>query len=84
MANKIGSHVIENPNKTYSFVGSVPAGLAYEYDDEGDIKIALNHGEGIARKIAKRNGRIFKTRVFATKNDAIKFASDNGYQVENA
>lgn len=74
MFNFTKAYVIKYPSGKYGFVGKVPASLAYEYDSEADVVTALRHGPGIARKIAEREGRTFKTRVWDTEEAALQSA----------
>lgn len=78
MAN-LSLSVIRYPSGKYGFVGNVPAVLAYEWQDEGDLQAAKQCGPGIARKIAERNGRIFNTRVWATEAEAIAARAAAGF-----
>jgi len=59
-------NIIQYPSGRWGFVGKVPTALAFEYSDEKYMDIAHNHGEGIAKAIAKNEGGIFKSRSFET------------------
>jgi hypothetical protein len=72
--------VILNPVGTWTFVGSVPASLAYEGDEE-IITIAAKQGPSIAQLIAKKRNVPFKTVSFQSKQAAIAFANAEGYEV---
>lgn len=69
------AHVIRYPSGKYGFVGKVPASLAYEYESEGDLRAAQQCGPGIAGKIAAREGRVFRTRVWDTEEAALQAAA---------
>ena len=77
-----GAYVMLNPTGTWSFVGSVPADLAYEGTAE-DIAAAAKFGAGIVRQRARRQGRTFRTRTWATRQAAIDFAHSLGHTVVN-
>jgi hypothetical protein len=77
-----GLHVLENPNKTFSFVGNVPADLAYIKEDgskltDDEIK-QLHHAQspGMVMKSLK-----IKNRVFKTKEEALQAAKKLGHKV---
>ena len=55
-------HLISLPAGGFAFTGKVPADLAFVYEDPKDLDIAAHSGPGIAERIAKREGRIFKSR----------------------
>jgi hypothetical protein len=74
MFNITKAHVIQFPSGKFGFVGKVPAALAFEYDSEADVAIAIQSGPGIARKIAEREGRMFRVRVWDTEVDAMRAA----------
>ena len=74
MFNITKAHVIKFPSGKFGFVGAVPVDLAFEYDSLEDVKSAQIAGPGIARQIAERNGRVFKTRVWDTAEDALRSA----------
>lgn len=67
---KLQLTLIQFPSGKWGYVGSVPAALAFEWEDDGDLKIALRSGPGIALKIAEREGRTFRTRVWDTEAEA--------------
>ncbi len=75
--------VIQFPVGTWGFVGSVPLELKWVYDDSESVRIAMQSGEGFARAIAKREGKIFKTCTWQTKEEAIAAATAAGYSVAN-
>lgn len=75
-----GLHVLHYPSGRYGFVGSVPQVLAHEGHPE-DLETARIAGPGIARQIAKRNGRVFKTLAWDTEAEAIAFAKAKGFEV---
>lgn len=74
MLNITKAHIIQFPSGKFGFVGKVPVSLAYEYDSEDDVKVALQAGPGFARKIAERHGRTFRTRVWDTEAAALEAA----------
>jgi hypothetical protein len=73
--------VIQYPVGTFGFVGRVPSELAYICNDPELLQIALQHGSGLARGIAKKEGKIFQTRTWATRDEAIEAATAAGYKV---
>jgi hypothetical protein len=75
----LGLHVIENPNKTFSFVGSVPMNLSYERRDgqpltEDDVRGIRQCGVGLFRKT-------IACRVWQTREDAVAEAKALGFEV---
>lgn len=75
-----GLHIIKYPSGRYGFVGRVPAALAYSGTPE-DMQTAAQCGPGIAREIAKRNGREFRTLVWNTEDEARAAATALGFTV---
>ena len=78
-AKYAGLHIIQNPNKTFSFVGSVPASLSYYRKDgqpltDQNIKEIHQFGAGLLR------GEI-GPRVWPTREDAIAEANSIGLEV---
>ena len=71
--------IIAAPSGRYIFVGSVPPALAFEWEADSDLAAALQSGPGIARRIAERNGRTFKTRAYDTREAAEAEASRLGF-----
>jgi len=77
----------ENRNGVWSFVGSVPADLAYETDaPPGEARDDLFRaaslcGPGLARDIAARRGFTFKSRTWPTEADALAAAAEIGAMV---
>ena len=72
-----GLHIIKNPAGTYSFVGDVPAELAWTTQDgekpsEEQVKIAVQFGPRFAR---------VKTRTWPTAEAALREAEALGYTV---
>lgn len=72
-----GLHLIKNPSGTYSFVGDVPAELAWTTEDgappsEEQVKIAAQFGPRFAR---------VKERAWPTAEEALKEAEALGYTV---
>lgn len=74
MFNFTEANVIKFPSGKFGFVGKVPVELAFEYDSIEDVKIAQHSGPRIAGLIAAKEGRVFKTRVWNTKEDALRSA----------
>ena len=79
-AQNLGLHLIENPNKTFSFVGTVPVNLMYFRRDglpltDDDVKGIKQCGAGLFRKT-------IGCRVWPTRNDAIAEAQSLGYEVK--
>jgi glutamate synthase domain-containing protein 2 len=72
------AHIIQFPSGRFGFVGRVPVELAFEYDSIEDVKIAQHSGPGIAGKIAAREGRVFRTRTWDTKEAALHSAHNFG------
>lgn len=65
------------PNGKYHFVGAVPAHAAYVDATAQQLKLA---SMGAPR--TKNNAHLFPAaRVFDTYEEAVEFASDNGYKV---
>ena len=71
----LGLHLLENPNGTYSFVGSVPVKLAYvtkagnfvtEQEVENQLMLPASY-------------RTIKTRIFQSKDEAWLEAARLGY-----
>lgn len=81
LKSKMPLCVIQFPSGTWGFVGSVPLCLKWETDDMELIKVAQQSGDGFARAIAKREGKIFKTCTWQSKEDAIEAAQSAGYTV---
>lgn len=75
--------VIQFPVGTWGFVGRVPSDLAFVSDSEELTQIAIKHGSGIARDIAKKEGKTFRTRTWVTKEGAVSAAVALGYEVDN-
>lgn len=73
--------IIQAPSGRFIFVGNVPPALAFEWEAESDLDAALHCGPGIAKKIAERNGRTFKSRSYETREVAQKEAMRLGYKV---
>lgn len=80
----LGLHVLHNPAGTFHFVGKVPAELAFESSNPDYLKTAAQCGPGFARKIAEKEGGVFKTLTWATKEEAVAFAVSKGYEVEGS
>lgn len=74
------AHLIQFPSGKFGFVGKVPVELAFEYDSIEDVKIAQHSGPGIAGKIAAREGRVFGTRVWDTKEAALQAGHNFGVE----
>ncbi len=72
LSGNLGLHVIQFPSGKFGYVGSVPADIYY-VDGATDKQIAD----------AKQFGESFgpKRRIFATREDAVDFATSKGYQV---
>ena len=77
-----GLHIIKYPTGRYGFVGRVPAALAYQGSAD-DMQAAAQCGPGIARKIAERNGREFKTLAWDTEAEARAAAETLGFAVSD-
>ena len=78
-AKNLGLHVIENSNKTFSFVGYVPVNLSYFRRDglpltEEDVAGIRQYGAGLFRKS-------IGCRVWSTREEAIAEANSLGYNV---
>lgn len=76
MLNVTSANVVQLPSGKFGFTGAVPAILAFDFEDENDLKIALISGPGIAAKIAKREGRVFATRTWDTAEAALQAADE--------
>lgn len=71
----LGLHLLENPNGTYSFVGSVPCELAYT-TKAGNI---VSAEEVTKQMMLPSNYRTIKSRVFQTEFEAWNEAARLGY-----
>lgn len=77
-------NIIRNPVGTYNFAGCVPIGLAYSIiggsrSQRKEIEDCVQQcGPGFARKLAKRYGVRFQTRIFDSAAEARAFAT--GYR----
>lgn len=72
---KLGLHLIKNPNETYSFVGNVPAQLAY-VTKAGNAVTA----EEISKQLMlPASYRMIKCRVFQSEIDAWTEAARLGF-----
>lgn len=76
----MGLHVIRYPSGRYGFTGKVPASLAYRGTPE-DVQVAVQHGAGIAAKIAKNQGREFTSLSWDSKDAAVAEATAQGFEV---
>ena len=74
--------VTKCPTGVYTFVGSVPLRLAFEFDSIEDAIAASKFGLGLAKSVAKSKGRRIRTRVFDTEKDALDFAHTMGIEVK--
>jgi len=81
MFGKLPLCIIRYPTGRYGFVGTVPAVLAYRGSEE-DIRNALQVGPGMARNIAKNNGRVFEKLSWASEAETRAAAADAGYTVQ--
>jgi hypothetical protein len=76
----LGLHMMENPANTFSFVGSVPAVLAYEQLDGADIT------EQQAKQIRQFGPGLFKasirSRAWASREEAVAFAASRGFSAQ--
>jgi hypothetical protein len=63
-------HLIPTPAGAFAFVGQVPAPLAFVSTDPKYLDYAAQSGPGLASKIAKREGGVFKTRSYPTREAA--------------
>lgn len=68
-------HVIENPNGTYSFVGSVPNKLAYVTKAGNTV----TDDEVISQMRLPTSYRTIKSRVFQSQDEAWQEAARLGY-----
>jgi hypothetical protein len=74
----LGLHVMEYPTGRFGYVGSVPTTLAFTAPDGGpadpaEVEKACSFGQ--------RFGKV-KSRTFATKEEAVAFASEHGYKAQ--
>lgn len=67
-------HLIPNPTGDFAFVGKVPAPLAFLCSSDKYLEIAAHCGPGLAIKAAKREGGVFKTRSYPTREAALDAA----------
>lgn len=76
----LGLHLIESPNHTFSFVGSVPAVLAYEQVNGSDIT------DQQAQAIRQFGPGLFKqtirNRSWPSRQEAVAFAASRGFSVQ--
>lgn len=78
---KLGLHLIKNPSGTYSFVGSVPAELAYnnlESLPREEFIEALRRDTMLPGKY-----RRYKEKSYSSAVAALMIARDLGYTVNN-
>ncbi len=75
----LGLHILENDDGTCSFVGSVPSKLAYVTKAGNTV----TDEEVTSQHRLPASYRTIKTRIFASKCDAMKEASRLGYNVQN-
>jgi len=75
----MGLHLIINPIGTYSFVGSVPVYLGWTNKDGTE----LSTDQAIKLKYAQSPALIAKSRSFKTVQDAIDFASEQGFEIDS-
>lgn len=78
-AKNLGLHVIENSNKTWSFVGTVPVNLSYFRRDgqpltQDDVNGIRQCGAGLFRKT-------IGCRVWPSREAAIAEAESEGHKV---
>lgn len=78
---KLGLHCIRFPSGRWGFVGSIPTELAFDYESESDLQIALQCGPGFAMKAAARHGRTFRTKTWDSRDAAIEQARQYGHEV---
>lgn len=76
-------NILRASSGKYTFVGTIPVRLAFIFEDAEDARIAAQHGLGLAKQIAKKNGRTIKSRTFDTEQDARDFAHGMGIEVAN-
>lgn len=74
---KLGLHILENPNGTYSFVGSVPVELAYT--TKAGNRVSPEEVESQHRLPASY--RTIKCRVFQSRDEAMREALRLGYTI---
>lgn len=79
MSLNYGLHIIENPSGTFSFVGSVPAELAYT-DKQGHYVSPETIRSELRLPASYRN---IRGRSFATRAQALECAATLGYEVDN-
>ena len=71
--------VLQYPSGRWGFVGSVPAELAFNFEDLRDVQCAQSSGFRIAASIAAREGRTFSTRAWDSEADALAEAARLGH-----
>jgi hypothetical protein len=78
MLNITTLHVIKNPAGTYSYVGQIPADLCYI------VPATKSDVMGGRAWIDKVNGDLvtYKTPIFKSRENAVRYATDHGYKVE--
>ena len=79
MFGNLGLHVLKNPAGTYSYVGSIPVELAEVVPADR----AATLGQ---RAFIDDNGKVmmYKFPVFATREEAMSFAEEKGFDVISA
>jgi hypothetical protein len=81
MVSALGLEVIKYPSGKFGFVGRVPTDLAWQMSDGSIVpeQIAADIMGACIRSYAMKTHGV-STRVFASREDAIKFAADRGYK----
>lgn len=82
MVPALGLEVIKYPSGKFGFVGRVPSELAFQFPDGSTVPDAIvaEITAACIRSYAMKAHNV-STRVFASREDAIKFAADRGYTV---
>jgi len=79
MFGNLGLHVMKNPAGTYSYVGSLPVALAEVVP--ADRAAVLGQRAFVD---ADGNTVMYKFPVFATRDEAMSFAEEKGFDVISA
>ena len=82
MVSALGLEVIKYPSGKFGFVGRVPSDLAFQFADGSIVPDAIvaEITSACIRSYAMKAHNV-STRVFASREDATKFAQSRGYNV---
>lgn len=82
MVSALGLEVIKYPSGKFGFVGRVPTDIAWQMPDGSSVpeEIAADIMRACIRSYAMKAHGV-TTRVFSTREDAVRFAESRGYKV---